>query len=115
MRHLRNLKRIFARQENGFEFHAAECDPDLQNKNYPSKQLKMDDSEKLGCISNLTPREKETYLLLLKGYTLKEVAEQLGIKYSTVNTYMTALYKKLFVNSRAELIINYRNLEESKY
>jgi len=114
MRHLKDLKRIFTRQENGSsETRAAACDPDLQNKYYPSKQLEMDDAEKMGCVSNLTPREKETFLLLLKGYTLKEVAQQLGIKYSTVNTYMTTLYKKLFVNSRAELIINYQNLQIS--
>ncbi len=57
----------------------------------------------------LTPREKELFLLLLEGYTLKESAKRLAIKYSTANTHMTGIYKKLKVNSRAELIIRYRD------
>jgi DNA-binding CsgD family transcriptional regulator len=61
-------------------------------------------------ISQLTPREYELYLLLLEGFTLKESAKQLSVKYSTANTHMTGIYKKLGVKSRAELIINYRNI-----
>lgn len=60
----------------------------------------------------LTPRETEVFKLLLEGYTLKETADRLDIKYSTVNTHMTAVYKKLGVSSRAELIIRYRNFEK---
>ncbi len=61
-------------------------------------------------MKGLTPREMEACMLLLEGYTIKETANQLGIGYSTANTYQTAIYRKLHVNSRAELIINYRNM-----
>ncbi len=57
----------------------------------------------------LTPRELDLFLILLEGYTLKESAKKLDIKYSTANTHMTGIYKKLNVNSRAELIIRYRD------
>lgn len=60
----------------------------------------------------LTPREMDVFRLLLEGYTLQESADQLGVKYSTVNTHMTAIYKKLGVSSRAELIIRYRDFEK---
>jgi DNA-binding CsgD family transcriptional regulator len=60
----------------------------------------------------LTPRELDVFRLLLEGYTLQETANQLGVKYSTANTHMTAIYKKLGVNSRAELIIRYRDFEK---
>jgi len=60
-------------------------------------------------VALLTPREHDLYLLLLEGFTLKESAKQLSIKYSTANTHMTGIYRKLGVNSRAELIINYRH------
>ncbi len=60
-------------------------------------------------LALLTPRERDLFLLLLEGYTLKESANQLSVKYSTANTHMTGIYKKLGVNSRAELIIRYRN------
>ncbi len=68
------------------------------------------EEEKRERISQLTPREYELYLLLLEGFTLKESAKQLLVKYSTANTHMTGIYKKLGVRSRAELIINYRNI-----
>lgn len=60
----------------------------------------------------LTPRETEVFRLLLEGYTLQETANQLGVKYSTANTHMTSIYKKLGVNSRAELIIRYHTFEK---
>lgn len=76
------------------------------------KQLAISDNEKAKNVESLTPRERETILILLEGYSLKEAAEQMGISYSTANTYQTAIYKKLHINSRAELIINYRDIKE---
>ena len=74
-------------------------------------QMDMTQDNKQIKVGNLTPREYDLYLLLLEGYTLKESAKQLSIKYSTANTYITAIYKKLGVNSRAGLIINYRGIK----
>ncbi|HEX2946955.1 MAG TPA: LuxR C-terminal-related transcriptional regulator [Clostridia bacterium] len=68
------------------------------------------EEEKRERFSRLTPRENELCLLLLEGFTLRESAKQLSIKYSTANTHMTGIYKKLCVRSRAELIINYRDI-----
>lgn len=72
-------------------------------------EIPKDDAEKekQRLVNILTPRELDLYYLLLEGYTLKESAKELSVKYSTVNTHMTAIYKKLKVNSRAELIIKY--------
>lgn len=61
-------------------------------------------------VSLLTPREHDLFLLLLEGYTLKECAKKLTVKYSTANTHMTGIYRKLEVNTRAELIIYYRGI-----
>lgn len=63
-------------------------------------------------LPDLTTREMDVFRLLLEGYTLQETADQLGVKYATVNTHTTAIYKKLGVKSRAELIIRYRNFEK---
>lgn len=60
-------------------------------------------------LAMLTPRERDLFLILLEGYTLKQAAQQLSVKYSTANTHVTGIYKKLNVNSRAELIIRYRD------
>lgn len=76
-----------------------------------SKELNINEDNKLNKVLLLTPREYELYALLLEGYSLKECAEQLSVKYSTANTHMTAVYKKLEVNTRAELIIKYRDIK----
>ncbi|MDD2393532.1 MAG: LuxR C-terminal-related transcriptional regulator [Eubacteriales bacterium] len=65
--------------------------------------------EKAERLARLTRREKEVFELLVEGYTLKESADKLNLKYSTVNTHVTNLYRKLGVRSRAELIILYRS------
>ena len=71
---------------------------------------KEEDEEKLKLVLTLTQREYEMYLLLVEGYALKECAAQLDIKYSTANTHMTSIYKKLNVNTKASLIIKYRDI-----
>lgn len=55
--------------------------------------------------TNLSPREKQVVLLLLQGMTLRQVAPELGLTVSTVSTYSKAIYKKLGINSRAELFM----------
>lgn len=64
------------------------------------------------AIESLTPRERDVLGLLVKGRKLQEVADALGIQYSTANTHQKSVYKKLGVNSRAECIIRYGNLGE---
>lgn len=81
---------------------------------YIRKRLSISSEEKLKLIESLSPREKDAYQLLLEGFTIKETAKHLGIGYSTANTYQNAVYRKLHVNSRAELIINYHGLEKSR-
>ena len=55
--------------------------------------------------TNLSPREKQVVLLLLQGMTLRQVAPELGLTVSTVATYSKIIYKKLGINSRAELFL----------
>jgi len=62
---------------------------------------------------NLTPKETEVCELLLRGYTLRQTAAMLGIAYPTVNTYCTALYRKLDINSRTELTLLFKKYIEN--
>lgn len=75
------------------------------------RKVSLSQDEKQERVNLLTPREHHLYLLLLEGFTLKESANQLSIKYSTANTHMTRVYRKLGIKSRAELIINYRGIK----
>ena len=85
-----------------------------EDESLPRQSIKLDsepwDDQRLAWLVQLTPRENEIFQLLREGYTLKESAKRLNIKYSTANTYMTGVYKKLHVNSRAMLIIRYHDV-----
>ena len=48
----------------------------------------------------LTAREKEILDLMVKGLIKKEIAEQLGVSYHTVNNQLRSIYEKLHVNTR---------------
>lgn len=63
-----------------------------------ARQPSLDDT-------NLSLREKQVVLLLLQGLTLRQIAPELGLTFSTVSTYSKAIYKKLGINSRAELFL----------
>lgn len=65
-------------------------------------------------VEGLTPREHDVFELLIKGKKMREVADELGIKYSTVNTHQKSIYKKLGVTSRAECILRYGVLETER-
>jgi len=55
----------------------------------------------------LSPREQSVLLLLAKGYLYKEIADELGIGGTTVNTYIRRIYEKLQVRSRSQAIAKY--------
>jgi len=56
---------------------------------------------------NLSAREQEVLDYLAKGYLYKEIADQLGIGYGTVHTYIERIFKKLHVRSRAQAVAKY--------
>lgn len=53
---------------------------------------------------NLSPREEELCVNIVNGYTLRQAAAIMGIKYFTANDYCKNIYKKFEVNSKIELI-----------
>lgn len=53
----------------------------------------------------LTPREREIFLLLAQNYRAPYIAEKLVVSQSTVKTHMRNLYAKLGVHSQAELLL----------
>ncbi len=55
----------------------------------------------------LTVREEEALVLLSKGYSNKEIAEQLGLGIETVRSHLKHIYEKMHVRSRAEAVARY--------
>jgi len=57
-----------------------------------------------GPDQRLTPREQEIVAAVGQGLSYKVVAERLFISFDTVNNHIRAIYKKLHVRSKGELL-----------
>jgi len=55
-----------------------------------------------GDFGSLTTREIEVLQLLVKGLTYAQIADRLVVSRRTINAHVTAIYRKLDVNSRNE-------------
>jgi DNA-binding NarL/FixJ family response regulator len=55
----------------------------------------------------LSAREEEVLILLSKGYSNKEIAEQLSLSVETIGSHLKHIYEKLHVRSRAEAVARY--------
>lgn len=62
----------------------------------------------------LSPREQEILQQLAQGYLVKEIADQLGIGFASVRTYIRRIYEKLHVHSRAQAVAKYFPLKGSR-
>jgi two-component system, NarL family, response regulator NreC len=78
---------------------------------YPSatKKLMMEYMETIkqgtaDTFSLLSDREKEVLTLIAKGFSNKEIAEQLTISVKTVETHKSNLMEKLHMKTRPELV-----------
>jgi DNA-binding NarL/FixJ family response regulator len=60
-----------------------------------------------GANVNLSVREEEVLILLSKGHTNKEIADQLSLSVETVGSHLKHIYEKLHVRSRAEAVARY--------
>ncbi|MDB5999423.1 MAG: response regulator, partial [Rhizobacter sp.] len=70
-----------------------------------SRPVPLDKSFAAPDYERLTPRESEVLTYLSKGFTIKEIASLMGIKWFTVNDHIKSIYKKLNVSSRAEAAV----------
>jgi DNA-binding CsgD family transcriptional regulator len=52
----------------------------------------------------LTQRELQCLQATVQGFTAKEIAQQLGISYRTVEEYLTNIREKAGASSKAELV-----------
>lgn len=59
----------------------------------------------------LSPREQEVLEKLAKGFLVKEIAEQLGVSFTTIRTYTERIYEKLHVRSRSEAAARYYQIK----
>ncbi len=87
---------MFMRQHVFKEFNGAAAI--LENEKNKLEQL-----EKLGNYSALTPREKEVLEYLISDYTNRYIAEKLKISENTLKKHAKSIYEKLKISSKKEL------------
>jgi DNA-binding NarL/FixJ family response regulator len=56
---------------------------------------------------HLSAREEEVLILLSKGYSNKEIADQLSLSVETIGSHLKHIYEKMHVRSRAEAVAQY--------
>ncbi len=60
----------------------------------------------------LTKREKEIFTLLIKNYSTKEIANDLGVSEKTVRNHISNVMQKLGVKGRASAVVELLKLNE---
>lgn len=74
--------------------------PDLALLSFPIGEAELPDG--------LTVAEQEVALLVYAGSTNKQIAEARGVSPKTIGNQLEAIYRKLDVKSRAELVLRLR-------
>lgn len=80
----------------------------IQNENEDTAPVL--DAAALENLFGLTRREKEISLLIAKGHSNQEIADELYLSISTVKSHISNIYDKLEVNTRTEAIRRLREL-----
>jgi DNA-binding CsgD family transcriptional regulator len=59
---------------------------------------------KANPLASLSPRERQVLKLVVEGRTSKEIAQVLGVKPGSVDTYRSRIMAKLEINDIANLV-----------
>jgi DNA-binding NarL/FixJ family response regulator len=80
---------------------------------HAGEDVEVDDSVELSqrTAATLSAREQEIAERIVAGRTSREIAAELGISKSTVDTYRARLARKLGADSRADLFERVANLD----
>ena len=70
----------------------------------PTEELAAPERIAEQSLESLSPRLRQTLGCLLEGHSEKEIADRLGLSATTIHQYVTALYRRFGVQSRAQLM-----------
>jgi DNA-binding NarL/FixJ family response regulator len=62
---------------------------------------------------HLSNREREILAMLSKGYSNKEIAEDLKLSIATIHSYLKNVYEKMHVHSRTQAVAKYLSIQSS--
>jgi DNA-binding NarL/FixJ family response regulator len=64
-------------------------------------------SDKLKQLNPLTERQRQVAMLACQGLSNKKIAQQLSVAEGTVKIHLNAVFEKLDVRSRTQLIVRF--------
>jgi DNA-binding NarL/FixJ family response regulator len=64
-------------------------------------------SDNVKQLTTLTDRQREVATLACQGLSNKKIAKQLSVAEGTVKVHLNAIFEKLAVRSRTELIVRF--------
>ena len=113
------VKQMFAAGAQGYILKNSSLDVVLEairtvasGKTYYDKKIVIQDTEKNNSKSVLSTREREILQLIAKGHTSHQIADELFIGKSTVDTHRKNMIRKLGLSGAGELL---RYAVEKKY
>jgi DNA-binding NarL/FixJ family response regulator len=81
-----------------------------QENNNKNEIQNTDSTETSSWLKSLTKREREIFTLLADGYDNKQIAGKLFLTLQTVKNHVSAIYSKLGVKDRLEMIVRLAKL-----
>lgn len=79
-------------------------DDSFDRHSWHSRHASHADEDPLEMLADLTPREREIFLLFARDATIFQVAEQLYLSPKTVENHRSSIYRKLGLHDRLSLL-----------
>ena len=108
------IRNVLAKRGGEGELRAQAIAPNKAESSPPMEPLPLCPLDDMCSLYALTDKEAEVVFLLIEGYSVKLVAEELGVSPNTVRTHVRSIYEKMDVHTRDDLIRFYRSFEKIK-
>ncbi len=113
--HLKEVTELCHSKEKTLKKHLASIRKVLGVSNTPELICKLCDNDKKSLKHlKFTKRGKQIFLLIIQGFTSKEIAEQIGIVESTVKDHRKIMLRVNKCSDISELILMYYNKNQIK-
>ncbi len=108
---LKEVAKLCHIKEKAFKKHLASIRKVLGVRNTPEMICKLCDNDKKSLKHiKLTKRGKQIFLLIIQGFTSKEIAKQIGITESTVKDHREIMLGMNYCENICQLVYKYLSL-----
>ena len=84
-----------------------QMNPTESDAAYESDKKMTEEKEFEMIMQELTDREKSVFVLIVSGYTNRQIADKLCLSNGTIKNYISTIYEKIGTRERNSLIIKY--------